>query len=371
MTAADDVVRTVMSAVQQVRHYGGGHPTAVQAVGQFAQAVSAGLRGAPAMRIELASQWIAVQATALSLEDRHAAQLHAHLAARRVGGLTLAADVTHEALAALVHHLALEPEVLIAAGGLAEALQAAGVTGIAVTVSAGPSETTPPDDPYGDALAVVHAVMTAVEQGGPVDVPRAALAVQGLIRASSGDRAALWPLVADRGHDELDPAHAVNTGLLTIFCGQALHLIPDVLADLGVAALLHDIGMAVLPQARRLEERTAREVGSDWRHPAEGAYLLRHLGGRESLAMLVAAEHHLPAEGETAVLPHSRLVALADYVDAMTCGRVPAMRHASPGALLSELLAGTGPAFDPVHVRVLAQLLAGAAEAGIHFTSRI
>ncbi|HXF82301.1 MAG TPA: hypothetical protein VNN19_06080, partial [bacterium] len=94
------------------------------------------------------------------------------------------------------------------------------------------------------------------------------------------------------------------------------------------------------------------------RHAIEGARALRHLGGSESVPMLVALEHHRPGRGPAGdIAPPSAIVALSDHVDAMTCGRAPGLRAAAPGDLLAALLAGEGAGFDPLLVRLLAHLL--------------
>jgi HD-GYP domain-containing protein (c-di-GMP phosphodiesterase class II) len=323
--------------------------------------------------IEVGDRALVVQSAPLPAEDRQAAQLRAYLAARRVHRLTIGPEAAEEAVATLIRLLALEPEELIAEGGLADALRSAGAPGITVESVEGQTQrpSSVGDDPYEMAVSVVFEITASVEQGGPADVPRTRLAVERLIATLSVARQRLWQDVADRSHDELDPQHAVNTCLLTLFVAEALGLTRQPLTDVGTAALLHDIGLAALPSDQRVQERTINGPHAQWRHPAEGAYVLRHLGGHESLPMIVAAEHHLPALKDPSVLPQARLVGLADYADALTCGRVPAMRRASVGTLLSELLAGGGPAFDPVHVRVLARLLADAAGAGIEFTSAV
>lgn len=371
MTPPSEIAQALFAAVQQVRHYGATHPAARQAGSQFHRSIEAlGVRRA--VDIEVGDRTLVVQAVPLPLQDPQAVQLRAHLAARRVHRLTIEREAGEEAMATLIRLLALEPEELIAEGGLADALQSAGVSGIIVEfleATGTPRPSAAGENVYAAAVRVLYEVTSAVEQGSPADVPRARLAVEGLVAALNVARPRLWLDLANRSHDELDPPHGANTCLLTLFVAQALGLNTQALTDVGVAALLHDIGLAVLPWEQRVAERTVRGPLSQWRHPAEGAFVLRHLGGRESLPMIVAAEHHLPALKDPSVLPQARLVALADYTDALTCGRVPAMRRASLGGLISDLLSGGGPAFDAVHVRVLASLLADAAAAGVEFSS--
>ena len=369
MTPSSEIAQALFAAVQQVRHYGPTHPAARQAGSQFHRSLEAlGVRRA--VDIEVTDRTLVVQSVPLTLQDPQAVQLRAYLAARRVRRLTIEREAGEEAAVTLIRLLALEPEELIAEGGLADALGSAGVSGI---TAESPEMTGTPrpsagESTYATAVRVLHEITSAVEDGSPADVPRARLAVEGLLGSLDVAQGQLWGDLANRSHDELDPQHGVNTCLLTLFVARALGLDVPHLIDAGVAALLHDVGLAVLPWKQRLAERTVRGPQSQWRHPAEGAFVLRHLGGRESLPMIVAAEHHLPALKDPSVLPHARLVALADYADALSCGRVPGMRRASLGALLSDLLSGGGPAFDAVHIRVLASLLAGAAAAGVEFS---
>jgi len=371
MTPSSEIAQALFAAVQQVRHYGATHPAARQAGSQFHRSIEA-LGGRRAVDIEVTDRTLVVQSVPLAAQDPQAAQLRAHLAARRVRRLTIEREAGEEAVVTLIRLLALEPEELIAEGGLVDALQSAGTSGITVEsleATGAPGPLAAGENVYATAVRVLHEITSAVEHGSPADVPQARLAVEGLVATLGVARSRLWGDLANRSHDELDPQHGANTCLLTLFVAKALGLDAQHLTDVGVAALLHDVGLAVLPWEQRLAERTVRGPLSQWRHPAEGAFVLRHLGGRESLPMIVAAEHHLPALKDPSVLPQARLVALADYTDALSCGRVPAMRRASLGALLSELLSGGGPAFDAVHVRVLASLLADAAAAGVEFSS--
>lgn len=358
------IARTLIGAIQQVRHYGPNHPAAREGVTRFGALVRAALAPTGVLLLEAREQWLKIQSVSLSAEDQLADQLRTHLLSRRVQSLAISSEADGETLITLVRLLAQEPEELIAQGGLEDALQSAGARGITVGAPAAPSPAVAQADVYTAALETVGALVAEVERGDPLDIARVHLVVENLIEALEGDRRRLWPQIASRTHDELDPAHAVNTCALAVLVAQRLGLSRSLQLDIGVAALLHDIGLSVLPWHQRVAERTIEPYRPDWRHPAEGAYLLRHTGGRESLPLIVAAEHHLAASGGGAVLPHSRLVSLVDYVDAVTCGRASGQRRASPGGTLTRLLAGEGPRFDPVHVRMLVAVLHQASAEG-------
>ena len=366
-----EAVRTLLVAVQQVRLYGGDHPATRDAAEQFFRIVQPDLQEAP-VQIEIDERTVIVQAIPQPTEDRHVPQLRAHLAARRIAGLVLHKEANTEAMIGLVRLLAKEPEELLAEGGLADALRAARISGVTVQALAPvvARSAVRAQDPYEAAVRAVYGITTAAEDG-QADIPQALLTVEELVAALAAEPQHLWRCLADRSHDELDPAHAVNTCLLTLFAGGAVGLQHDVHVLLGVAGLLHDIGLAALPWEQRLLERTAIGPRPEWHHPADGAFLLRHIGGRESLPMIVAAEHHLPALGRAPVLPHSNLVALADYLDAMTCGRVPAGRQMSMGTAAEQLLRGLGPRFDPLQVRMLVELIRRQEAAGLEFSAPV
>ncbi|HRP08228.1 MAG TPA: HD domain-containing protein, partial [Gemmatimonadales bacterium] len=93
--------------------------------------------------------------------------------------------------------------------------------------------------------------------------------------------------------------HAVNTALLSMAVGTSAGIDHAGRHRLGLAALLHDIGMTQLP-----EELSGRESLSDQdralveSHTARGAKFLIEVGGRSlDLAAAVAFEHHLRPDG--------------------------------------------------------------------------
>ncbi|MDQ7819875.1 MAG: HD domain-containing protein [Armatimonadota bacterium] len=360
MDGAAELVQALWAALAHVRHYGSGHPSAGVAIRRCADL----FRKAAPVQIVVEPRRLVVQGQPFGPGDPAAASLRAYLEARRVPGLVIGIQAAEASVAALIRVLAREPEEIVAAGGLRDALGEEGADGIDL-----PEQTSPPPshDAYDAALDAAAAAAEAAERGEPVDLPRVRDAAAALVRAMRDSPPAVWIRVADRAHDETDPAHAVNVAVLTAGAGAALGLTPAALTELAAAAFLHDIGLAILPYPRRLAERTAQGPSPEWTHPAAGAWLLRHAARTSPVLVVVASEHHLPSLGDEASAP-ARLVSLADYVDALTCGRVPAHRKAAVGPLLSQVLAGGGPAFDPSYVRALARALREAEGSGARFS---
>src|SRR2546426_4766056 len=124
-------VRTLLVAVQQVRLYGGDHPAAREAVEQFFRVVQAGLEQGP-VQIEIDERTVIVQTIPQPTEDRYVPQLHAHLAARRIGGVVFQREADTEAAGTPLPPLGPKPEKDLAQGGLGGALRAAGGSNVAV-----------------------------------------------------------------------------------------------------------------------------------------------------------------------------------------------------------------------------------------------
>jgi HD-GYP domain-containing protein (c-di-GMP phosphodiesterase class II) len=143
--------------------------------------------------------------------------------------------------------------------------------------------------------------------------------------------------------------------------GEELDLAADVLFELELVAILHDIGKLAVPAAildlpRPLNSRE-RVVLRD--HTIRGAEILAEIAGLAHLAPFVRASHErwdgtgYPDRlfGEQIPLP-ARIVFTVDAFDAMTndrpyrgaLGRVEARRR---------IIAGAGTAFDPHVVRAL------------------
>jgi putative nucleotidyltransferase with HDIG domain len=149
--------------------------------------------------------------------------------------------------------------------------------------------------------------------------------------------------------------HSQAVVLSACAVGRALSLEPAALAELEVAALLHDIGKVAVPTAilnKRgplgLEERATM-----MQHPTWGANALARVAGLEAVATIVRYHHErwdgtgYPHGLSGARIPlASRIIAVCDAHNAMTSDRP--YRAALPLEVArAELEAGAGSQFDP------------------------
>jgi HD-GYP domain-containing protein (c-di-GMP phosphodiesterase class II) len=163
------------------------------------------------------------------------------------------------------------------------------------------------------------------------------------------------------------PQHAANTAVLAIALGDKVGLSKVELADLGLAALFHDIGMRVTPSSLvdkpgplSPEERQRLE-----RHPLRGVEeLLAEPGFTKSVLrrIVVIFEHHTGVDGggypRISRLPHlfSRIVAIAAAYDALTTPR-PWRKAFLPDEALGLMLSEAGKRFDEALLKVFVNSL--------------
>jgi HD-GYP domain-containing protein (c-di-GMP phosphodiesterase class II) len=123
------------------------------------------------------------------------------------------------------------------------------------------------------------------------------------------------------------------------------------LAELAMAAMLHDVGKSRLP--RELMEKPGPFSEEDRkqlaRHPEHGIRgLLAIKPYNESLLkrLLVVAEHHRPLKASPDIHPYSRIIAIAETFDALTTDR-PYRPAFLPDVAVQMLAKLAGDKLDP------------------------
>ncbi len=194
----------------------------------------------------------------------------------------------------------------------------------------------------------------------PLDMEGLDSIVAGLLSAVRGEPNILKVVSPVHGYDEYTYVHATNVSLLTLFQAETMGLGGELLYDIGLAALLHDIGKMFIP-AELLHKQTAltaEEWDSMKMHPVYGARYLSGLADMPKLAMITAYEHHMRYDG--AGYPRfdrqgkkqhlvSQMVAISDVFDAMRTATPYRQARASDEirAIMSD---GSGTVFNPAMV---------------------
>ena len=170
-----------------------------------------------------------------------------------------------------------------------------------------------------------------------------------LIELTRGDND--QQLMSDMGRDEapLHVNHTLQVSALALLIGSAIGLPDSSLSDLGVAAMFHDIGYTSRDGTKAtMENHTSRGVRA----------LLRQKGFHEAKIrrMLVAMQHHLPANHPSKPSLFSRIVHIADDFDNLTSDREGGARM-SPAIALGRMMAVSGKEYDEVLLQIFVNKL--------------
>lgn len=226
---------------------------------------------------------------------------------------------------------------------------------------------------YSLAILGARSLLTTTTLQDGMELHHAKRVVQPLIDGAFADEPVVVGLSSLSHHDEYTYAHSVNVCMVAVTMGHFLGLDRRALADLGVAALLHDVGKAAVYDRIRhpLEEMTEEERALAESHPLEGAKLIARstaLNASTLRCMRVALEHHavrapqrcepsrapgatsgypaLPADWCTSRL--SEIVSVADCFVSLQMHRSERGRSVTPYEALGMTLGPLADRFDPV-----------------------
>jgi HD-GYP domain-containing protein (c-di-GMP phosphodiesterase class II) len=221
---------------------------------------------------------------------------------------------------------------------------------------------------FSAALAGAKSLLTTTSLQGGMEMRHAKRVVQPLVDGAFAAEPVVVGLSTLTHHDEYTYAHAVNVTLVAVTMGHFLEMDRRALADLGVAALLHDVGKAAVSKQihNPLESFTPEEKDLAERHPVEGVKELARsttLNGTTLRCMRVALEHHAGPDGvgypalgsdwHTSML--SRIVAVADCYVSLQMHRSLRGAFATPFESLGMMLGPLKNRFHPAMLWALVQ----------------
>ena len=179
----------------------------------------------------------------------------------------------------------------------------------------------------------------------------AGVQAQSLARAMTGKMLGEHDLsvLVLQGHSANMPtAHGLNVSVIALLLARVMRLDEAEMFDVGVGALLHDIGKLELPSAvHHADERLTSAQMSAYRDHVRLGVLLGRRMGLSLGALQVIAQHHESADGtgyparlnlERMSLP-GRIVALANRFDEL-CNPQQVAHALTPHEALSKLFAG-------------------------------
>jgi HD-GYP domain-containing protein (c-di-GMP phosphodiesterase class II) len=224
---------------------------------------------------------------------------------------------------------------------------------------------------YSQSVAVTKDVINSVRIGRTPNIRKIKRVVQGIVDQVLNEETSLIGLTAIRDYDEYTFTHSVNVCIFSIALGRRLGMTKLQLYELGLAALMHDIGKSRVPLD--LLQKTGELTDEEWKwmaaHPWLGVLVLFQFRRQQEelsyRAMTVCHEHHMKIDltgYPKAIRPRqvsllSKIVSIADGYDAATSRRVYKTEVLAPSAVLEEMRDNPRRGLDQVLVKAFINLL--------------
>ncbi|MBI2369007.1 MAG: HD-GYP domain-containing protein [Deltaproteobacteria bacterium] len=361
----EGILKGLNRAVRGRSLYPAGHPAIVQPVRESHLLLTGLLASKPRLVLGMVEGLLVFEEETFYDTDGKFPELAARFAQHNLQKVSFLPGVTVEELGVLV--------TALARGGsegkdaLAGVMAAAGVRHIEVgQIAAGPEELPPPRQVYADALQTVIDAFRDVRLGKIPRADRARRVVQDMADYVLRDRSSMLGLAMLKSYDEYTFNHSVNVCIISLAMGEALKLKGAQLAELGMGALLHDIGktLVALDLIRKPARLAPQEFEEVKRHPITGAEIVAKMEGVTEPSVQAVLEHHAQynLQGYPSLTEVDRpslfgmIVALGDCYDALTTLRCYQRRYSPYEAV--EIIRGlAGTNFDPDLARIFIDMM--------------
>ena len=143
-------------------------------------------------------------------------------------------------------------------------------------------------------------------------------------------------------------SHSLNVAILSVLTAQSLGLPQDKIRELGVGALLHDVGKMTVPD--QILNKPGKLTEAEWKlmkqHPENGYEMVRDNSGISAYTKAIILSHHERIDGSgypnrykgDKIHLLTQIVSLADTFDAITSDRC--YRERMPSYQAVEIITG-------------------------------
>jgi putative nucleotidyltransferase with HDIG domain len=377
LRSADDLVRKLAAALRAGQLYAPSHPLVQRAFDTLNEALTQVLTDQPTIAIGIIGQEIIVGDVPLPRAAESMGEMIRRLKSLGIERIAFDRGVTPDevqTLALTVAHPERRP------GETAPGVEPADPLGVLTSLphirvgriqTEEKKETSAADIAtirrlYSDATNIAGSVWELAKTEGMPDPKAARALVDSLAQAVSANRTALIALTALKNYDNYTFTHMVNVSILTMSQARAIGIDGATLREMGLAALMHDIGKVRTPTEilNKPDKLTDSEFVVMRMHVVDGAEILRRTPEMPAIAPVIAFEHHLRLDGtgypfgvkRSGLNVGTMLCSIADVYDAMRSQR--AYQLAFPSDRILEVLKrNDGQQFEQHLVRRFTQLL--------------
>ena len=170
-----------------------------------------------------------------------------------------------------------------------------------------------------------------------------------------------------KNFDDYTYYHSVNVSVLSIIIGRGLGLKEAQLQELGMSAILHDVGKIFIGNdiINKPALLTDEEYEKIKEHSYEGYKYLKDDFNVSSKICVSILQHHESYDGygypnglsREDIFLYARIISVADVYDALTSER-PYKRAETPNKALEYIMQNEGKKFDPFIIKVVSEKFA-------------
>jgi putative nucleotidyltransferase with HDIG domain len=377
MRLSEEAVRRFAAAIRSAQLYAAGHPLVQRSLDALGETLAQLLANQQNIAIGLIEQEIVVGDIPLPKSAENYGELIRRLHGLGIERIAFERDVAQDAINTLVTTIAnpeRAPGAARAGAAPVDAMAAlqslphirVGRISLDERVNTSTADVATIRKLYGEAVNIAGTLWDTAQQEGIPDPQAAGQLVDNLAQAVAQNRTALVALTALKEYDNYTFTHMVNVSILTMAQARALGMEGTALRELGLAALMHDIGKVRTPKEilNKPDKLTDDEFSIMRLHVVDGAEILRRTPEMPPLAAVVAFEHHLRTDNtgypvgvkRSALNVGTMLCSIADVYDAMRSQR--AYQESFPtDRILAVLKRNDGSQFDQHLVRRFSQLM--------------
>ncbi len=355
------LVASLHAALRSMSLYPTTHPAAARFFSKLNDTLTDLLSGTESVTVGVLEDALVLEGTPLRDVSELFQKLVQRLRAQQIGAVTFLNGTTPEEMRYLVELVGREH-----AGTLAESqsfLGARQVSHILLRPLKIQEEEVPVEPEkvqgriiYTKALGVVKQIMQDARIGKIPSYQATRQTVEEILGGVIQDKNALIALTMIKSYDEYLFTHCVNVAILSLSLGEFLGLTKEALRELGLGAILHDVGKVYWPETLLKKPRGLNE--EEWeivrKHPIDGVKLLENMGGTHPQAAGAILEHHtrydrtgypsLQEKKEPNFF--SMIVTIADTYDALTTVR-PYQNAREPATAIARMRELSGTVLDP------------------------
>ncbi|ANQ86912.1 HD-domain containing protein [Azoarcus olearius] len=183
-----------------------------------------------------------------------------------------------------------------------------------------------------EAHRIVRDMMGDVRLGKQIEMEQIEPLVENIVESIFRQPDSLLPLARLKQHDDYTFLHSVSVCALMTAFARALELPREIIREIAIGALLHDVGKAKVPDdiLNKPAKLTDAEFDKMKNHVVQSKLILLDTPGVSDIALDVAAQHHERYDGTgypnklkgEEISLYGQMGAIVDVYDAITSNRV-------------------------------------------------